>query len=218
MIATADIIGRVRRLLNEAEADEQLSLLSQDTRSIDAHILALLPQAVAMTQSSKGGGCGCVNAKSLDVATAKMVMCDDGGAMLSLPADFVSAVSLQLKGWRRPCTRLLPTGSAEALAQCTGKVLAGTCRPLAVEGVGVDGSRVAFLYPVLGEDPALVHFLYEAEFNADEGLLGCSAQLADAVAYNCAALLYNVFERPDAANMFMSIASVLSNSVRTERR
>ena len=28
MIATADIIGRVRRLLNEAEADEQLSLLS----------------------------------------------------------------------------------------------------------------------------------------------------------------------------------------------
>lgn len=219
MIATADIVGRVRRLLNEAESDERLSLLSEDTRSIDLHILALLPQAVALTQKNKGDGCGCVNARSADCASVRVADGGNGSALLELPADFVSLVSLQLEGWRRPCTEQHAQSSTVAVAQCNADTRAGVCRPVAVEGTGADGARVLMLYPAVHAGaPALGHFVYEAEFNADDGLDGCSGQLADAVAYNCAALLYSVFERPDAANMFLSLAMALCNGNVRERR
>lgn len=218
MIATADIAGKVRRLLNEAESDEQLSLLSEDTRSIDEHIIALLPQAVAMTQRNKGEGCGCVNARSAGGELSSVADSGKECAVVSLPHDFVSLVSLQLDGWQRPCTRLYSAGSAVAAAQNNPLTRAGVCRPVAVESVGNDGARVALLYPSQGDTPRFRHFVYEAEFNADEGLDGCSNQLADAVAYNCAALLYSVFERPDAANMFLSLAMALCNGNNIERR
>lgn len=218
MIATAEIVGKVRRLLNEAESDEQLSLLSEDTRSIDEHIIALLPQAVAMTQRNKGEGCGCVNSRSAGGELLPVADSGKGCAVVSLPNDFVSLVSLQLEGWQRFCTRLYSAGSAVAAAQNNPLLRAGVCRPVAVESVGNDGARVALLYPSQGDAPRFSHFVYEAEFNADEGLDGCSNQLADAVAYNCAALLYSVFERPDAANMFLSLAMALCNGNNIERR
>ena len=56
MIATDELVRRVRRLVNEAEDDAALSLISEDTRSIDAHIMRLLPQAVALAQRNKGNG------------------------------------------------------------------------------------------------------------------------------------------------------------------
>lgn len=216
MIAAAELVSRVRCLLNEAEPDEQLSLLSEDTRSIDKHILALLPQAVAITQRNKGYGAGCVNARN---AALQAVEDGNGGVKLSLPADFVSLVSLQLSGWNSPCVSLSPQGSAEAAAQKSEFTRAGVFRPVAIEGVDEQGSRIALLYPLPGDDaPSLEHFVYEAEFNAADGLRACSGQMADAVVYNCAALLYNVFERPDAANTFLSLAMALCGGNRTERR
>ena len=129
-----------------------------------------------------------------------------------------TVAELQLDGWQRPCTRLYSAGSAVAASQNNPVTRAGVCRPVAVESVGNDGARVALLYPSQGDAPRFRHFVYEAEFNADEGLDGCSNQLADAVAYNCAALLYSVFERPDAANMFLSLAMALCNGNNIERR
>ena len=58
----------------------------------------------------------------------------------------------------------------------------------------------------------------EAEFNAEDGLCGCDAVLADAVTYYCAALLYSVFERQDQANAFLSLATLLCNGKSVERR
>lgn len=219
MIATSDIVSKVRRLLNEAESDEQLTLLSEDTRSMDDHIVALLPQAVALTQRNKGSGAGCVNARHVDPDLACLSAGSDGCAVIALPRDFYAVVSVQLNGWRQPCTELVQPGSTVAIAQSNEHTRTGTCRPVAVECMAADGSRVAKLYPLPGSGvPRLDHFVYEAEFNAADGLDGCSRQLADAVAYNCAALLYNVFERPDAANMFLSLASALCNGNNMERK
>ena len=130
MIATDELVRRVRRLVNEAEEDASLSLVSEDTRSIDTHILRLLPQAVALAQRNKGKGVGCVNPRSVSPQDVVIADNGDGGGALSLPADFVSLVSLQLNGWRRPCTVLHASGSAEALAQGNRYTRAGMCRPV----------------------------------------------------------------------------------------
>ncbi|MBE6296238.1 MAG: hypothetical protein E7086_07030 [Bacteroidales bacterium] len=216
MIATDELVRRVRRLVNEAEEDASLSLVSEDTRSIDTHILRLLPQAVALAQRNKGKGVGCVNPRSVSPQDVVIADNGDGGGALSLPADFVSLVSLQLDGWRRPCTVLHASGSAEALAQGNSHTRAGMCRPVCVEGCGAGGTRVALLYPLL-QGAGLGHFVYEASFDAEQGLVGGDAVLEDAVAYYCAALLYSVFERGDQATAFLSLATALCNGKNTER-
>lgn len=216
MIATDELVRRVRRLVNEAEEDASLSLVSEDTRSIDTHILRLLPQAVALAQRNKGKGVGCVNPRSVSPHDAVIADNGDGGGALSLPADFVSLVSLQLDGWRRPCTVLHASGSAEALAQGNRYTRAGMCRPVCVEGCGAGGTRVALLYP-LPQGAGLGHFVYEASFDAEQGLVGGDAVLEDAVAYYCTALLYSVFERGDQATAFLSLATALCNGKNTER-
>ena len=216
MITTDELVKRVRRLVNEAECDKELTLLSEDTLSIDAHILRLLPQAVALAQKNKGTLAGCVNPRSVGGEAASVTDNGDGGGMLLLPDDYVSFVSLQLCGWRRPCTVLHASGSAEALAQGNSHTRAGMCRPVCVESVDGRGKRAVLLYP-LTADAALKHFVYEAAFNAGDGLIGGDAVLEDAVAYYCAALLYSVFERREQAASFLSLATALCNGKNTER-
>ena len=219
MITADELVKRVRRLLNEAEEDAGLSFLSEETRNIDGHVFGLLPQAVALVQRNKAPDCGNVNPRVVDIGMAVLADNGDGCASLPLPDDFVALVSVQLKGWRRSCLRLLSQDCGEALAMNSGYVRAGVCRPLCMEGVAGDGSRVALLSPLPADGaPQLEHFVYEAAFNADEGLVGCSDVLADAVAYYCVALLYSVFERQDQSNAYLSLATLLCNGNGGERR
>ena len=51
MITTADLVKKVRCLVNEAESDAEVSLITDDRRSLDDTVIALLPQAVALVQS-----------------------------------------------------------------------------------------------------------------------------------------------------------------------
>lgn len=217
MIAASEMVKRVRRLLNEAEEDARLSLLSEDTRSIDGHILALLPQAVAFVQKNKAPGTGCVNPRSIDAKDAAAVACGDGTGMLALPHDFAALVSLRLEGWERPCVHMYAAGSSEALAQHNVHTRAGACRPVCAECMSPNGSRALLLSP-FPAGARLVHFVYEAQLDAAEGLAGSDGALADAVAYCCAALVYSVFERQDQANALLSLATLLCNGKSTERK
>ena len=55
-------------------------------------------------------------------------------------------------------------------------------------------------------------FVYEAAFDENKGLNSeLSNPLVQAVLYQCVALLYNMFERRDSANAFMSLAMSLCN-------
>ena len=219
MIATDELVRQVRCLLNEAEEDARLSLLNEDTRSINAHILKLLPQAVALVQKNKAHGVGNVNPKSLDAETGNLTDCGNGMAKLVLPCDFVALVSLRLNGWKRPCCSMLAEDSLEAMAVNKGYVGSGVHRPVCVEGIADNGSRAVFLSPLpKGDTARLEHFVYEAAFDAENGLAGNNPLLADAVAYYCAALLYSVFERHDQANAFLSLATLLCNGKSVERR
>ena len=215
MITTDELVKKVRLLINEAEEDESISLLTEDARSLDKSIRMLLPQSVSVIQSAKMPGKR-VNVRSVQPSSVIIKENGDGAGCISLPSDFVSLVQLGVKGWERPCSLLYPALSQQAVWQKNKCTRAGKSRPVCVEGVDFAGNRVAELYP-LPETALLEALVYEASFNPNEGLDGYDEGMDDAVAYLCAALLYNMFEKYDAAKMFHSYAMALCGSVNVKK-
>lgn len=210
MSSAEELRLRVRQIINEMHDDESVSLLSDDTRSLDEHIEALMPDAVLWVQKHKGWGC--VNKKSANDAAIKN--CGDGTGEILLPDDFVDIIELQMVGWQRPCVLLFPSGSAVAAAQFNEYTRAGECSPVCVDSFNDYGQRVICYYSLREDKEHKIRkFLYEARYNAAEGLVDGDARLHTAVAYQCAAMLYNIFERADCANSLMAIAAAYCNNV-----
>ncbi len=206
MIATQKLIEKVAFLVNEPGNDASLTLLSDDTRSLFETIGELIPDAVLFVQNNKQYGV--LNPKECDAATCSLTDNGDGSVTVSLPEDFINLIELRLDGWKRPCTKLEPATSPVALAQSNIYTRGGSCKPVCVEGVDGEGNRVANCYSLpAGKAPVIKSFVYEALFVPQAGLQ-CSDgnPLVWAVVYQCAALLYNVFEKRDAANAFMTLA------------
>ena len=86
MITTADLVKKVRCLVNEAESDAEVSLITDDRRSLDDTVIVLLPQAVALVQ--KNSGSGYVNVKALASSDRVFVSSSDGYPSVLLPDDF----------------------------------------------------------------------------------------------------------------------------------
>lgn len=203
----AELLRKVRIVINEAVDDNDVSLLSVDTRSLDDSILELLPRAVLFVQSNKGVNAGCVNSRTVTPSALDITVDEDGVGELLLPDDFVSLVSLQLAGWQSPACRMYAHNSREALWQQNEYTRAGCCRPVCVEAFTSGGKRCARLFPLPdGEGAVPKHFIYEAAFRAEDGLNGYDNGMVDAVVYKCASLLYTMFERYDAANAMLSLA------------
>ena len=213
MMTTAELIKKVRCLINEPDADAEVSLLSGKVRSFDDIIKELLSQAVALVQQSKGAKGGYVNVKRLTSVTGLLVENGDGTGYMNLPDDFVELVHCKLDSWKRPCTVILPSASPLAVRQYNGAVRAGAAKPVCVEGVTSGGYRTVELFP-LPSGAKVEAFFYEAKFDAGSGLNRSDKNMVDAVVYACASLLYNMFERFDAANSFLSIAMALCNGGR----
>lgn len=209
MISGLNLKNRVRVLLNEERSDPNITLLSDNTRNIDSYIDALLPEAVLFVQmNSRIGG---VNPKSVSIADNEITAAEDGSGYFKLPTDFVRLLSLTMNGWERPCTKLYPQDSAVAMAQRNRYTRAGWSKPVCVEGVD-DGSRVLCFYSLPANvAPSLGSFVYDAEYNANDGLSCDNRLLIEAVAYQCAALVYNVFEKRDSASTMLSFAAALCN-------
>lgn len=206
MIDCDELVRRVRVVINEATDDEDVSLLSVDTRSLDDTILELLPQAVTFVQKNKGAGVGCVNAKSVKVSTLNIVS-NSGGGIMALPDDFEGLVSLKLEKWLKPVHTVHAHNSREAEWQQNEYTRAGYCNPVCVETFTPGGVRCLLLYPFVQNGPSNPETLvYEARFNKSDGLNNQSSTIADAVVYKCASLLYTVFERYDAANSMLTLA------------
>ena len=206
MITTDELVKKVRLLVNEPDNDATLNLLSEDTRSIDCTIKGLLGDAVLFVQQHKDRGA--VNPKGYEPATSSLTDNGDGTGEILLPADFVDLLQLQLEGWERACTQLFPALSPVALAQSNVNTRGGCSRPVCVEGVNADGCPVLRYYSLpAGTAPVVQSFVYEASFDEAKGLnIRPSNPLVQAVVYECAALLYNVFEKSAAANAFMALA------------
>ena len=206
MITTEELIKKVRCLINEAEDDSGVSLITDDTRSIDDTIMGLMPQAVSIVQKQRNGRY--VNVKSLKPGDIALGETPEGFKVLALPGDFTDLVSVRLASWKTSCIGISSPDCVELYCKLGKISLPLSFTPVCVMDVAADGAKVLKLFPCNDDDTA-VHFVYEAEFNASEGLELCDERMADAVAYVCAALLYNVFERYDAAKSFMSFAAAL---------
>ena len=210
MITTAELVKKVRCLINEPDEDADISLLSGRVRSFDDIIKELLSQAVALVQQSKGAKGGDVNVKRLTSVTGLLVEDGIGGGHMNLPDDFVELVYCKLDCWKRPCTVIYPAHSPQAARQYNGAVKAGAMKPVCVEGVTSGGYRCMELFP-LPSGAKVEAFFYEAKFDAGNGLNRSDKNMVDAVVYACASLFYNMIERFDAANSFLSLAMALCN-------
>lgn len=206
MITTEELIKKVRCLINETEDDSGVLLITDDTRSIDDTIMGLMPQAVGIVQKQRNGRY--VNVKSLKPGDVALGETPEGFKVLALPGDFTDLVSVRLASWKTSCIGISSPDCVELYCKLGKNSLPLSFTPMCVMDVAADGAKVLKLFPCNDDDTA-VHFVYEAEFNASEGLELCDERMADAVAYVCAALLYNVFERYDAAKSFMSFAAAL---------
>ena len=206
MITTDELVKKVRLLVNEPDEDASLDLLSEDTRSIDSTIRGLLGDAVLFVQQHKEQGA--VNPKEYAPADGALTDNGDGTGDILLPADFVELLQVQLKGWERPCTQLFPASSAVALAQGNVNTRGGCSRPVCVEGMNAEALPVMRYYSLpAGTVPVVQNFVYEAAFDEAVGLnTRPSNPLVQAVVYECASLLYNVFEKSAAASNFMTLA------------
>lgn len=211
MITTQDLIRKIRCLINETDDGSDVSLITDDNRSIDNTILELLPQAVTIVQEQSNGRY--VNVKTLPPSEILLKELNDGFMAVVLPSDFASLVSMKLCSWRMPCTHVSSSCSAEALYKSDKKSVAVSSRPVCLEDVADDGKRLLKLVPSDNTDN-LEQFVYEAQLNLDEGLGNCDARMADAVSYVCVALLYNVFERYDVSKSFLSFATALCGEKR----
>lgn len=215
MIRTSELVAKIRLLLNEAEDDSDVTLLADDTRNLDKHIEMLLPEAVLFVQ--KNGRHAAVNPKSKAVADDEIMLLYERSGSFRLPSDFVKLVTLELDGWTRPCHYMYSADSPIAEAQSNKYTRAGWCKPLCVEGIDSMGEPCLQFHSLPpGVASHVKKFVYDALFEPEEGLSGNDEAVLKAVAYQCAALVYNVFERYDCANALLSVASALCNNAAAE--
>lgn len=211
MITEDQLLKKIRLLINENEEDCEMSLISEDTRSLDKHIKSLLPESVLFVQMNKIQGV--LNSKSMDNISEFVSFNNDGCVTVALPDDYVRLVSLKLKDWKRACTKTVPTGSLIEKYQADKYMCAGVFSPVCVECTDMLNKSLLILYPSSrSSEPVIEHFVYEAMYNGSDGISGGDEMLVKAVTYHCAALLYNVFEKPDTANAFWGIATSLCNN------
>ena len=203
----SELVKKVKLVINEAGDDGDVSLLSADTRSLDDTIAELLPRAVTFIQKNKGSEAGRVNTKTVAPSALTITANGDGGGTMLLPADFVALVSMQLEGWHTPVYHLYAHDSREAVWQRNEYTRAGCHRPVCVEAFTPAGERCGQFFPLPSGNAGMpVHFVYETAFNAADGLQGYDEWMVDAVVYQCASLLYTLFERYDAANSMLALA------------
>lgn len=214
-MTTVELIKKVRQLINESESDADVTLLTDDTRSLDEHITRLLPEAVLMVQTNARRGA--VNPRSAVVSQNEIATVEEGVGEVPLPEDFVKLLSFKIKGWQRPCTLLYPAASQVAQMQSSPYTRGGVSRPVCVEKITASGRSLLCYSLPSGTVPKVEHLLYEARFDAGEGVIGGDDALATAVAYQCTALLYMVFERRDNAALMQSMAATLCGNIGEEK-
>lgn len=208
MIAESVLVDKVRTLLNEARGEEGVSLITDDTLLLDRYIADLLPEAVTFIQMNRSNGV--VNGKSL--TGGSVVVTDDGKGVIALPEDYVRLVSLKLDNWRKPCYAVADTDSFTDSVQHDKYMRAGVFSPVCIERATDEGVNLD-VFPVADDAvPVVEYLIYEARYDGSKGLATKSNFLTQAVAYQCAGLMCNVFEKYDAANSFLALAAALCNN------
>lgn len=190
------IITKVRSIMNEAGADETLSLLSEDTVKLDEYIKSCIPDAVNLVVINSPFRC--VNKKAY--TPAQIHNNGDGTGYVDLPTDYISLIAFKMTAWKKTVVKAAPANSLVYAAQCNPVTRAGKNKPVCVINY-VSGDRVLEYYSIgISDTPAVSLFLYEAKYDSTAGLnLEENDPIAIAVCYMCASLVYSIFENSNTA-------------------
>ena len=166
----AEIIAKVRSILNEHGSDDVLSI-ADDRVLLDDYITEAIPDAVAM-----------LAVKGFRVNVAAFTSIDSDGA-ITLPNDFLSLLSLKLSTWKRAVTSVGIMGSPEYIMAQNEFTQPGPNSPYCYR----DGSVLRCMPK--GELNAQA-----SEYNAKySGVINADSKEGTAVCYMTAALVLGVF-------------------------
>lgn len=189
------IIEKVRAIMNEIGAEENLSLLSENTVKLSGYIESVIPDAVnaivviAPTRF--------LNATSQAIPTTTT----DGISICDLPNDFLRFVSLKLDTWKRAVSVAYPYGSDRYNAQHNPVTRAGSNKPVCAFSFSKKGNMLEccpsgnmeyFFYVKCANDSNLMDVVKESLFLP--------------VCYMCGYLVYNIFEMSNTAERMKNIA------------
>ena len=213
MIPLSYLVGRVLLLVNEMNPQQGLAALGEHPVTLKNTVSELMCDAVLFVQQNKRFGV--LNPGVYKPDASQIADNGDGSGTIMLPSDFVALVKLQLEGWERPCRVLYPQATPIAMAQGNVETRAGASKPVCVEDVDDEGRSVVAYYSLpKGVAPVVKSFVYEKEFDPQTGLATTQSNpLLWAVLYQCAGLLYNVYEKRESANAFMALAQVWCNKI-----
>lgn len=203
MVATEDIVLKVRSIMNEIGEDANTSLLEEDTIRIDEYIKSCIPEAVVLVVQNSPNRC--VNPKSSTISATSN---SDGSGYVLVPSDYIALVAFKMAGWKRIVSKAHEADSEVYKAQCNPATRAGKYKPVCIDTYNSSGKRVLEYYSLGSGDAHTVEmFVYESKFDETAGLnIDAGNPLFGAVCYMCASLVYSIFENQATAKEMQTIA------------
>jgi hypothetical protein len=194
----AEIITKVRAIMNEVGNDENLTLLSEDTISLDQYIKSVIADAVNLIVDNSPYRC--VNRKS---ATANVSLVN-GAGIIVVPEDYISLIALQLDGWKKIVAKTFELDSEEYKVNANSYTKAGINKPVVFNSYDATG-RTLQCYPYAS---AISLFAYEGRYTPGGSIaLNVNDPVAIAICYMCASLVYGIFEN-DTTSKVMSATAI----------
>ncbi len=199
-----EIVSKTRAIMNEIGEEESLSLLSEDTIKIEEYIKSVIPDAVGIVQMNSP--VRCVNKKNGLPSDKTITPNADGMCTIPLPDDYISLVAVKLSNWKRACIVSYGMDSEEYKRQCNPVTVAGTYKPVCIDGYDGEGKRILMLYSAKAQTD-IETFVYEAKYTTSSGLdVDPEEPIASAVCYMAASLVYSIFENQKTAEAMKLIA------------
>lgn len=181
------LITKVRAIMNEAGADEQLDMLSEDLVKLDVYIEAVISDAMRLVIQL--APIHLLNATSGTPVVTEVA----GGGVLLLPKGFLRFVAMKLTGWKRTVFAAHPQGSEAYLRQQNPVTRSGACKPVCVFTHIPGGAAIAG-YPYGAID--FFSYIQAPSGDIEAELSRLNPELIPALCYLCASLVYTIFEMP----------------------
>lgn len=190
-----EIVDKVRSIMNELE--DSASLLGEDLISLDTFIESAIPEAVAIIAKSTSQA---VNLKTDGLQNKSE---NSYSAFFEIPSDYLSFVSLNLEDWDRTIFTILSSNTEEYNVQMNEYTRSGSKKPSCFLVTNYIG-EVIEAFPISEEATLCYNKVYSSGITAE-----ADSQVALAVCYMCASLVYNMFENTNTANAMQAMAASL---------
>lgn len=194
----AEIVTKVRAIMNEVGEDESLNLLNEDRVKLDDYIKSAIPDAVNLVLES------CSINSTTPSLSLSSITTSEGISSIKLPDDFLRFAAIKMEEWKRAVHHVYPSTSDKYKQEHNDITRSGNNKPSACYAYDSSG-KVIECYP----SGTLEYFLYVKSFSPSAGdteLSSLNPVLFPSICYMTAYLVYNYFEIPNTGNQMKTIA------------